>query len=175
MPGKRLMVYGIAVLLIGGSILGCQRPSNSEQPVKKSPLLPLKWLIAVISMVRPAVPDTAAKLTAQAAQFQTQGRMALAEKHYRLALNILESAWGGEHPKVAPGLDTLATYYITQGDYAKAEPMLQRTLAIRDKDQTAPHPDLAATLAKYADLLRKLGRVQEALPLEQRAQALQHK
>ena len=175
MSGKRLLVRWVAVLLLGGSILGCQNPANSEQPVKKSAPLPLKWLRAAIAFVKPAIPDTAATLTEQATRFATQGRTELAEKHYRLALTIRESAWGGDHPKIAPSLDALATYYITREDYAKAEPLLQRAQAIYEKAEPLQSPDLAATLTKYADLLRKMGRVQEALPLEQRVQAMQHK
>ena len=176
MHGKRLMARWIVVVLIVGSVLGCQSSSNTEQPANKSVLrLPLKWLRAAVALVKPAIPDTAATLTQQADQFLAQGRLELAEKHYRLALSIREGGWGGDHPKVAPSLDALATYYITQGDYAKAEPLLQRSMAIREKAKELPTPDFAKTLTTYAGLLRKVGRAQEALPLEQRAQALQPK
>lgn len=171
MQNTRVIIRWLSLGLMLLSILAC---SNSTDPQQTSP--PRKTLIqhvqALVALIRPATPNTSAELEAQANLFATDGRHDLAEKHYRLALTIKESAWGAAHLKAVPSLEALAAYYTTQKRYANAEPLWRRALTIKDKTLGPHHPDVATTLSKYAAFLRKTGRDGEAFSLEQRAQAI---
>ena len=174
MQHKRIILRWIALSLMLLSVLACHSSTEPNAAPQKPKTL-IQRVQALIALVRPAVPNTTASLEALAKGFEADGRQALAEKHYRLALTIRERAWGDDHPNVVPGLEAMAAYYTTQGRYADAEALWQRALAIKEKTLSPHHPDVAATLAKYAVLLHKMGREQEALSLEQRAQTIQSK
>jgi tetratricopeptide (TPR) repeat protein len=174
MQHKHFILRWLSLSLLLLSVLACHSNTepNAAPPASKTLIQRVQALIALI---RPAIPNTAANLERLAKGFEADGRQALAEKHYRLALTIRESAWGDEHPNVVPSLEALAAYYTTQGRYTDAEALWQRALAIKEKTLSPHHPDVATTLAKYAVLLHKMGREREALALEQRAQAIQSK
>ena len=174
MQHKRFILRWLLLILLLLGVLACHNSTESNTTPQASKTF-MQRVQALIALIRPAVPNTTANLERLAKGFEADGRQALAEKHYRLALTIRESAWGDEHPNVVPSLEALAAYYTTQGRYADAETLWQRALAIKEKTLTPHHPDVAATLTKYAVLLHKMGRESEALSLEQRAQAIQSK
>jgi tetratricopeptide (TPR) repeat protein len=172
MHATRWLQHWVLLSLILLSMLGCQGSIPPDQPPKKYKFPPLVWAKALVDLIKPAVPDTAAGLEKQALYFQTKGQYDLAEKHYRQALTIRETGWGAEHFNVVPSLEALAAYYTARGQYEQIEPLLRRDLAIREKAQGPQHADVAATLDKYVALLRQTGRTAEAISLEQRAQAI---
>src|SRR5262245_14738629 len=167
MHGKRLLRQWILLSIIVLSLLGCSKSDpDSEVPPKKFKFPPLVWALALVKMIKPAIPDTSATLGDLAKRFQTKGRYELAEKYYRQALTIAENGWGADHLFIVPHLDKVATYLMSREKYTDAEPLLQRSLAIKEKVLTQTHPDVADALEKYAELLRKTGRDTEAMKLE---------
>ena len=160
---------GLCLSLMALSLIGCGGGSTNEDSTLPPAKGPLGWLVRAI---KPAPPNTIATIEALANKFQTQGRTALAEQHYRQALTLREYAWGPEDLHVVPGLEHLADFSIAQGRYTEAESFLQRALAIREQRLGAEHPDVATSLEKYATLLRQMQRDAEAQALEARAQAI---
>ena len=65
--------------------------------------------------------------------YQTRGRYAEAESHYKRSLAIVEKALGPQHPNVGTALINLAELYRAQGRNAEAEPLLARSRAISEK------------------------------------------
>jgi tetratricopeptide (TPR) repeat protein len=174
MSRKRVLIPWIVCGMIGLSLSGCQNRATLDQPSQKSKS-PLQWVSALLALIKPAVPDTAGTLQAQAQHFETMQQYALAERYYHQALTIRESAWGAAHLKVTPGLDALAAFYTAQGRYPEAAALWQRAMAIREQTFGPDHPEVAETLSKYALLLRHMQRSEEAGALEQRLQTMRGK
>ena len=96
-------------------------------------------------------------------------RYAEADRFYRRALAILDSALGPDHAEIAVALLSMAEGYCVQKRYDEAEPLFLRALAISEKTLGSGHPLVGRTLANYARLLRATKRKSEAGQLEQRA------
>ena len=71
------------------------------------------------------------------------------------ALEIVEKAFGPDHPYAAASLNNLAGLYRTQGRYTEAEPLHQRVLEILELDEKAqidiPHLLAALALWEHAE------------------------
>ncbi len=67
--------------------------------------------------------------------YETQGRYAEAEPHYKRALAIYEKALGPEHPHVAQSLENYAALLRQTARADEAERMEARAKAIRAKSE----------------------------------------
>jgi len=105
-----------------------------------------------------------------AQQCMSQGKLAEAENHFRLALKEVESA--ATDPKLPTTLNNLANCLRQQGRYQEAEPLYKQAIAIKEKIAGHFSKDLVVLLENYAKLLRLSGRTAEADRVEQRAQAI---
>ena len=79
------------------------------------------------------ISNTAACIHNLGDYYYDRGDYAAAIPLYQRAVEILEKAFGPEHPKLAACQNSLAELYRKQGNYAAALPLYQRSLAIREK------------------------------------------
>ena len=86
--------------------------------------------------------------------------------------NILQQAFGSNHPEVATSLYDLAELYLMQSNYAKAEPLYQQALRIRQYVLLPNHPDIATLLEGYSNLLERMNRTSEAKQYIKSAQTI---
>ena len=76
------------------------------------------------------------------------GIPAEAAVHLRMMIEVGESAFGKEDPRIIPGLVALAELWAIQGSFEKADPVLRRILAIRERS-LPPNP-LEVTRARLS-------------------------
>lgn len=164
-------LFLMVALLVNFS--GC-RGTTEEGGQETSPSFsPVRAILSVLSLIRPEQPDTVKTMEEHADLFAAQKRDDLAEKHYRLALTIRESAWGKEHANVLPGLDKLIHFYTLRERYAAAAALAQDALVLHEKLVGEKHPDLIPRLQAYASILHHMQRTTDAKALEGRAQTIQ--
>lgn len=174
-PWVHWVVGSLVVVILWGCAGKAPDTSTTEEPEVNKPelsLSPLSWLLSLAAPIRPEQPNTVAMIERQAKRFQDQGKYALAEKQYLLAVHMREQAWPSGDLHIAPGLDKVAAFYMARERYDDAEPLLRRALEMREKAVETTPRAIAANLEKLAKLLRKTQREEEAARLETRAQAL---
>jgi serine/threonine protein kinase/tetratricopeptide (TPR) repeat protein len=71
-----------------------------------------------------------------------------ADAYFRKMIEVSESAFGKEDPRIIPGLSVLAGLWAMQGRFEKADPVLRRILAIREK--TLPPNPLEVARARLS-------------------------
>jgi CHAT domain-containing protein len=85
------------------------------------------------------------------------------------SLDILEKAYGVNHPEVATNLYNQAATYFFQGNSSKALSLSQRSLEIREKALGLEHPDVARNLRFQARLYQQQGDISRAIALRNRS------
>lgn len=91
------------------------------------------------------------------------------------AQEVVEKAFGPEHPQTAAAFHRMARAYDEAYYWYPALPLYQRALKIREKALGPEAPETAATLAWLARTYILLGYFQEGLPLAQRALTIREK
>ncbi|MGB3517845.1 MAG: CHAT domain-containing protein [Elainellaceae cyanobacterium] len=140
-----------------------------------APMVPGRMPSAVaqtLTTEQAAALEEANRLDQQMIQLYQQGQYAEAIPLARQAVDIRETALGGNHPDVASTLNNLAELYRAQGNYAAAEPLHQRSLDIKEAALGNNHPSVAASLNNLAELYRAQGNYGAAEPLYQRSRAI---
>jgi CHAT domain-containing protein/Tfp pilus assembly protein PilF len=97
------------------------------------------------------------------------GNFTQAEQLLLQGLALAEQAFGAQHPRIAPSLDSLANLYRTQGRWGEAELLYQRALQIRETALRPTHPTVAQSLTGLGLIYWAQGRWSEAEALHQRA------
>jgi tetratricopeptide (TPR) repeat protein len=92
-----------------------------------------------------------------------------AEARAREALQILEGALGGNHPRVGTVASNLAAILREKPDLAGARRYYARALAIDEEAYGPDHPEVAVDLQNLAEVLDAMGRKQEARGLAEGA------
>lgn len=90
-------------------------------------------------------PDDPSLLGHYAALYFREGKLAEAEKFFKLALAARVEKLGEEHPVVATVLENLAIIYHRQGRYAEADAAYRRVMAIQEKRLGPRHPTVGHT------------------------------
>ena len=150
-----LLYASLAMLALG---IGCVR---SQPPVTEAP-----------SPVPTASQEQLNELTAlgkRVAELYQAREYAEGLPFAQRSVELLEKAFGPEHPYVATALNNLAKFYYMTVAYAKAEPLFQRALTIFEKALGREHPTVATTLDDLAMLYRAMGAYAKAEPLYQRS------
>ena len=115
------------------------------------------------------------RLNEQVTTLTKNGQYAQAMSSARQSLEIAESTFSPDDPKVATSLNSLAQLYRDQGEYDPAEPLYKRALAIREKALGPDHPNVATSLNNLALLYQAQGQYALAEPLYKRALAIREK
>lgn len=92
-----------------------------------------------------------------------------AEPLLRRALQMDETIFGSDHPRVATTLNNLATLLKDTNRLTEAEPLLRRALLIDETCLGLDHPNVAVDLNNLATLLQATDRMMEAESLLRRA------
>ena len=100
---------------------------------------------------------------------QDTNRLGEAEPLMRRVVEILEKAYGPDHPNVATSLNNLAQLLQDTNRLGEAEPLMRRALEIDEKAYGPDHPNVAIDLNNLAQLLQDTNRLGEAEPLMRRA------
>jgi tetratricopeptide (TPR) repeat protein len=95
-----------------------------------------------------------------------------AQKLSERALEIIEGAFGPDHPATATALSNLAELRRVQDDFAGARQLLARALAIRENAFGPDHEATAECLSNLGIVLRGQGDLAEARSLHERALAI---
>ena len=104
--------------------------------------------------------------------YRREGRREEAERMFRRALDVKETALGPHHPDVATTLVNLALLYVAGRRSEEAAPLVERALTIQEKRLGTDHPSHRRMLILLADIYRELGRADEAFIAEVRARML---
>ena len=91
---------------------------------------------------------------------------------YQRALNILEDAFGPNHPAISSCLHGEAELAYTQGKYAQALKLCKQALTMRETLLGTEHPDVAQSLDLQASIYCVQGKYAEAKSLYERAIAI---
>jgi CHAT domain-containing protein/tetratricopeptide (TPR) repeat protein len=105
------------------------------------------------------------ELNEQVVKLFQQGRYDDAFHVAREALQVAETTFGLDDPRVATPLGNLAQLFEHQHEYDKAEPLLARKLAIQQKKLNPDDPHIAQSFNDLADVYQVQGRYEEALSL----------
>jgi tetratricopeptide (TPR) repeat protein len=95
-----------------------------------------------------------------------------AEEFLKVALELVQSELGIDHPNTAHALNALGVLYQTAGEYKKAEPLLGKALEILEANSDPNSTELARALNSFGILLFHLGKYQNAEELLARAVAI---
>lgn len=79
-----------------------------------------------------------------------QGEFGAAERNFALALQLIESALGPEHPATAAAVQNLASVKSRRGEHVEAARLFQRALEIRSAKLGERHPQTLSTRANLA-------------------------
>jgi tetratricopeptide (TPR) repeat protein len=110
------------------------------------------------------------------ASLMEAGEFGSADRLFRQALALDETAPGAGNPILAIDLNNLAALLLTEGNYAEAEPLFRRSLAIREKAPGADsNPALATALNNLATIVLNKGDAAEAERLFRRSLATNEK
>ena len=96
-------------------------------------------------------------------------RLGESEPLMRRALEIDETTFGKQHPRVANRLNNLAQMLKNTGQIEEAEPLMQHALEIDVAVFGEQHPTVARDLSNLASLLLDTNRIDDAEPLMRRA------
>ncbi|HET9572980.1 MAG TPA: alpha/beta hydrolase [Methyloceanibacter sp.] len=107
-------------------------------------------------------PDFVPPLLLLAQLYASQARPADAEKLFKQAVAIRETALGTDNLLVADALVQLAAFYQAQGRYQEAEALLKRAVSIREKAFGPDSPEIVGSLEALAGLYEAAGRKPEA-------------
>jgi tetratricopeptide (TPR) repeat protein len=113
----------------------------------------------------PDLPRTAGMLNKLAVLYHSQAKYAAAEKLYRQALQLTESAAGDKRREMSSILHNLANLYRDQQRYMDAEPLYLKSLTLAEKALGKNHPKVWVRLNNLADVYRAQGRESEVKPL----------
>ena len=97
------------------------------------------------------------------------GRLDEAERLNKRALQLIEQAFGRDHPEVGNAASNFGTLLYLAGRDAEAEPLLRRGLAIAEAQSPQDSARIAVITDNLSALLRRTGRLEEALRYCQRA------
>ena len=114
----------------------------------------------------PATLDVLAGLRMQ------QGRAREAEALLLQSLDILQKAFGEDHPNLLPPIHALASYYGGKNEWSRAEPLLAHAVRIAEARLGDEHPATPNILDSHGNVLEHLGRLDEAQADRTRATAL---
>lgn len=103
------------------------------------------------------------------------GQLDEAEKLYREAILIHQTAEPLDEASLATSLNNLAALHHRQRDFESAEPLYQRALELRRKAQGPDHPDVAFSLNELAMLYHSQRRLEEATQLYVESLAIEEK
>jgi eukaryotic-like serine/threonine-protein kinase len=101
--------------------------------------------------------------------FRNLNRRVEAESLLRRQIAEDRGRLGGDHPRVAWGLNELFYVLEEKGDYDGAESVAREALAIRKRLFGLDHVDVASSTTDLGLLLRRRGRLREAEPLYRQA------
>jgi len=93
------------------------------------------------------------------------GEHEAAARHLDVALSILRSEHGDDHPAILESLLPLAWVYWYLGEYARAEALWTEALPMSRRWLGEDHPDTLHAMAGLAALYNYQGRFEEARPL----------
>ena len=96
-------------------------------------------------------------------------RLGESEPLMRRALEIDETTFGKQHPRVANRMNNLAQMLKNTGQIEEAEPLMRRALEIDVAVFGEQHPTVARDLSNLASLLQDTNRIDDAEPLMRRA------
>lgn len=113
------------------------------------------------------LPQTPGVLNRIASLYQAQKEYGSAEKLYKQALEIAETARKAPS-EVATLLNNLASLYHEQQKYAEAEPLYAKSLEIVEKAFGPKHPKATRRLRRLADLYQVTGKTEMAEPILER-------
>lgn len=128
---------------------------------KPSPLLPVTFLLFVLSAELRAVEQTWEQLIDAANLHRRRAEYADAEKAALAALKILESR-PGDTVRLARTLNNLGTVYFDLKRYHEAEGLFGRAVAFWEKSPASERIDLARGLHNLAESCRNQGKLAEA-------------
>ncbi len=118
---------------------------------------------------KPDAPNSGENLSDLALIYYAQGKYEQAEPLFLRAIEIVEKAFGKDHPQFATHLNNLAELYRAQGKYEQAEPLFLRAIEIDGKALGKEHPQFATHLNNLALLYKSQGEYERAEPLYLRA------
>ncbi len=125
---------------------------------------------------RPALAaDLSESLNELATAHYYLGHLALAESHYKRALEIDRQLYGAVYPRVADDLYGLGIVQHDLGRDAEAERYYRQALSIKQSWYGEDHPDTALIMAAVGQSLVYQGRLDEAAPMLQQALAMQER
>lgn len=102
-------------------------------------------------------------------KLEATDRVSEAEPLYRRALQIYESSYGPDDPRVAIVLNNLAGVLKATNCVSEAESLYLRALQISEATHVPGHPTVAIGLNNLASILIATNRLSEAEPLLRRA------
>ena len=111
------------------------------------------------------ITGAAAEANARADAFSKQGSYAEAEKEYREAARLLDTAFRPAFPDLLKARSNLARVLHAQGKHAEAEKEYRTLLAIRRQEHPAGNATVFAALLDLARCLSDQGRWKEALDI----------
>jgi tetratricopeptide (TPR) repeat protein len=120
--------------------------------------------LAIYRKVLPGHPDLAPTLDTLASVLVATGRPAEAEPLAREAVDLMQKAYGKDHPYVALESVTLADALSGLHRSTEAEPLYLRALEIQRAALPPKHPDMSYGLVGLGILLVQAGRPREAEP-----------
>lgn len=104
-----------------------------------------------------------------ASAYKNMGNYAEAKALYESSLNLIQKAFGPEHPDAAIAFNNLGSVYAATADYEKALALFQRSASIYEKMLGPDHPQTAAALNNLGSVYQAQGDYGKALALYQRA------
>lgn len=125
-------------------------------------------LVDQMRMLGPDHPEVAGTLIDLADLYVVTGQDAMAKRHYKDALSILEKAFGPEAPILIASLKPLAGLYMDERHYEKAEPLYQRALTILEKAFGPERVEVSSPLNSLALLYKETRDYAKAESMHQR-------
>jgi tetratricopeptide (TPR) repeat protein len=163
---SRRVFFGLSLFLIIclGAWGGAAQESEDAVPGQES--------------LTPAQKEALAKARAliqQSIQMYNEGQLLTGLRAADQAKEVVEQAFGPEHPQTAASFHRMARAYDGANYWYPALQLYQRALQIREKTQGPEHPATVATMARLGRIYVVLGYFPQGLPLAQRALQIREK
>ncbi len=114
-------------------------------------------------------------LNEQASKLTELGDYAKALPLQKRELEIMEKAYGPEHPYTAALIAIVGNTYYNMGNYSKALSLMERALSISEKTLGPDNPNVGALLRVMAHTHKAMGNYEKAFSLAGRSLAIDEK
>lgn len=133
-------------------------------------MLPHAQAVTAFADTWQLAPETAGRLYNQIGLYLWgRAQYAEARKALERALNLDETTYGLNHPKVAEVVSNLGVVLQHQGDLVGAHQCVERALRLNEAAFGPNHPNLARSINNLGEVLRNLGNFTEARQCFERA------